>query len=97
MKILVVNGPNLNTLGKREPDIYGNHTLEDINSLLKKEAKNISGSLKLEFFQSNSEGEIVSTIQDAFEKFTIPTKYWPTGYDTANRCSIRFRMRLLNL
>ena len=69
MKILVVNGPNLNTLGKREPDIYGNHTLEDINSLLKKEAKNISGSLKLEFFQSNSEGEIVSTIQDAFEKF----------------------------
>lgn len=69
MKILVINGPNLNTLGKREPDIYGNHTLEDINKLLKSEAKNIGKDVTLEFFQSNSEGEIVSRIQDAFENF----------------------------
>ena len=67
MKILVINGPNLNTLGKREPDIYGSHTLEDINKLLKSEAKKIGKDLKLEFFQSNSEGEIVSRIQEAFE------------------------------
>lgn len=69
MKILVVNGPNLNTLGKREPDIYGTHTLEDINRLLKSEAIKIGKDLKLEFFQSNSEGEIVGRIQDAFDNF----------------------------
>lgn len=69
MKILVVNGPNLNTLGKREPDIYGSHTLDDINKLLSSEAKNISKNVKLEFYQSNSEGEIVSRIQEAFDNF----------------------------
>ena len=69
MKILVVNGPNLNTLGKREPDIYGSHTLDDINKHLSSQAKNISKDIKLEFFQSNSEGEIVSRIQDAFDNF----------------------------
>ncbi len=66
MKILIVNGPNLNFLGKREPDIYGNNTLEDINGLLEKESAKLSKDLMLEFFQSNSEGEIVSKIQDAF-------------------------------
>ena len=66
MNILIINGPNLNFLGKREPDIYGNNTLEDINALLEKEAAGLSKDLKLEFFQSNSEGEIVSKIQDAF-------------------------------
>ena len=69
MKILVVNGPNLNTLGKREPDIYGSHTLDDINKLLSSEAKNINKDISLDFFQSNSEGEIVSRIQEAFDKF----------------------------
>ena len=69
MKILVVNGPNLNTLGKREVDIYGSHTLDNINSLLSSGAKNISEDVKLEFFQSNSEGEIVSRIQGAFGDF----------------------------
>jgi len=66
MKILIVNGPNLNFLGKREADIYGNNTLEDINGLLEKESAKLSKDLMLEFFQSNSEGEIVSKIQDAF-------------------------------
>ncbi len=66
MNILIINGPNLNFLGKREPDIYGNNTLEDINTMLEKEAAALSKDLKLEFFQSNSEGGIVSKIQDAF-------------------------------
>ena len=66
MKILVINGPNLNFLGKREPDIYGNNTLDDINAILEKEASALSKDLKLDFYQSNSEGEIVSKIQDAF-------------------------------
>ena len=69
MKILIINGPNLNFLGKREPDIYGSNTLEDINAVLEKESAILSKDIKLEFFQSNSEGEIVSKIQDAFEKF----------------------------
>ena len=69
MNILIINGPNLNFLGKREPDIYGNHTLEDINEMLGKEAAALSKELKLEFHQSNSEGEIVSKIQDAFGNY----------------------------
>ena len=69
MKILVINGPNLNFLGKREPDIYGNNTLDDINAILEKEAAALSKDLKLDFYQSNSEGEIVSRIQDAFETY----------------------------
>ena len=69
MKILIINGPNLNFLGKREPDIYGSNTLEDINAVLEKESASLSKDIKLEFFQSNSEGDIVSKIQDAFEKY----------------------------
>lgn len=69
MKILIINGPNLNFLGKREPDIYGSNTLDDINAVLEKESASLSKDIKLEFFQSNSEGEIVGKIQDAFEKY----------------------------
>ena len=69
MKILIINGPNLNFLGKREPEIYGDNTLDDINAMLKKESVSLSKEIKLEFFQSNSEGEIVSKIQDAFENY----------------------------
>jgi len=69
MNILIINGPNLNFLGKREPDIYGKNTLDDINAMLEKESATLSKDLKLEFFQSNSEGEIVSKIQDAFESY----------------------------
>jgi 3-dehydroquinate dehydratase II len=67
MKILVIHGPNLNLLGKREPQIYGNRTLEEINSLLKKEADALG--IQIESFQSNSEGEIVTRIQEAMGKF----------------------------
>jgi 3-dehydroquinate dehydratase-2 len=65
MKFLILHGPNLNMLGKREPGIYGSHTLEDINSLL----KSLSAELgcELAFFQSNSEGELVDAIQAAAE------------------------------
>ncbi len=66
MKILIIHGPNLNMLGKREPSIYGAGTLQEINRLLKEEAKRLD--VKAEVFQSNSEGEIVSRIQDAMKK-----------------------------
>ncbi len=63
MKILVVNGPNLNLLGTREPEVYGTLTLEKINKELLKYAKELG--VDIEFFQSNVEGEIVNAIQAA--------------------------------
>jgi 3-dehydroquinate dehydratase II len=59
--ILVIHGPNLNMLGKREPDVYGKATLEDINSTLE-ETGNCLG-VRVECFQSNHEGVIVEKIQ----------------------------------
>jgi 3-dehydroquinate dehydratase-2 len=63
MKILVIHGPNLNLLGKREPEIYGSTTIDEINTLLEKEAEGLG--TEIEFSQSNSEGEIVDKIQRA--------------------------------
>jgi len=62
-KILVIHGPNLNMLGKREPDIYGTTTLETINSNLEELGKRLG--LELETFQSNHEGAIIEKIQEA--------------------------------
>ena len=62
-KIEIINGPHLNLLGKREPDIYGKSTLEDINKDLSSYAKKIG--LDASFFQSNIEGEIVNQIQQS--------------------------------
>ena len=61
--IVVINGPNLNTLGKREPDKYGSRSLEEINSWLAEAARERGAELK--FFQSNVEGELVTAIQEA--------------------------------
>ena len=63
MKILVIHGPNLNMLGKREPEYYGSETLLDINQQLIKLAA--TANLEIETFQSNIEGELVSKIQEA--------------------------------
>jgi len=59
-KILVIHGPNLHLLGKREPQIYGKFTLKDINTGLRKEA--MQNGVSLEVLQSNSEGDIVEKI-----------------------------------
>jgi 3-dehydroquinate dehydratase-2 len=61
--ILVIHGPNLNLLGKREPEVYGYLTLEDINQQLTAQAKN--ASISLNSFQSNWEGAIVDRIHQA--------------------------------
>lgn len=63
MKILVIHGPNLNLLGKREADIYGTNTLDDINAMLKQLAKELK--VELDIKQSNHEGEIVDIIQNS--------------------------------
>lgn len=65
LSILVLNGPNLNMLGKREPTIYGARTLQDISSELEKTAASLEVSLT--FFQSNHEGALVDRIQAALD------------------------------
>jgi 3-dehydroquinate dehydratase-2 len=60
MKIIIINGPNLNLLGKREPEIYGNQTFEVYFDELKTKFPQI----KLDYFQSNIEGELISKIQE---------------------------------
>ena len=63
MDLLLVNGPNLNLVGKREPSIYGSQTLEDIQEELLILANELDSTLK--FFQSNSEGEMIDCIQNS--------------------------------
>ncbi len=60
MKILIINGPNLNLLGKREPEIYGTVSMEDCLESLKTEFTGFD----LDYFQSNSEGEIINRLQN---------------------------------
>jgi len=67
MKILVINGPNLNLLGKREPGIYGGKSLEEINNILA--ALAAGNGAELEFFQSNAEGAMVDAIQNAAGRY----------------------------
>ncbi|MDO4750096.1 MAG: type II 3-dehydroquinate dehydratase [Eubacteriales bacterium] len=64
MKILVINGPNLNLLGLREPEIYGKATYEDLLAQLRKDAAELG--VEAEFFQSNHEGALVDAIQGAY-------------------------------
>ena len=60
-KVLIINGPNLNMLGKREPEIYGSTTLKELEKICINESKNLG--FDISFFQSNSEAEIIGEIQ----------------------------------
>ncbi len=67
MKILVINGPNINMLGIREPDIYGKNTFSDLLALLEQTAQD--EGVTVEQYQSNHEGNLVDKIQHAYGKF----------------------------
>ena len=64
MKILVINGPNMNLLGLREPDIYGRQTYDDLVETLNKKADELG--VEISFMQSNHEGDLVDAIQQAY-------------------------------
>jgi len=66
-RIIIVNGPNLNLLGNREADIYGDTTLDDIKNNCVEKGKTLN--LEVYFFQSNNEGEIINYIQEVNEKY----------------------------
>jgi len=67
MRILILNGPNINMLGVREPDIYGKNTFQDLIELLNRTATALD--VEIEQYQSNHEGCLVDKIQEAFGKF----------------------------
>jgi 3-dehydroquinate dehydratase-2 len=69
MKVLFLNGPNLNLLGTREPEVYGRLTLPDIEAQVRTRAAELK--LEVDFRQSNIEGELVNWIQDAKGKFQV--------------------------
>ena len=67
MRILVINGPNLNMLGIREPDIYGRKTYKDLCEMIEAFAE--ENNVEVELYQSNHEGDIVTKIQEAYKNF----------------------------
>ena len=69
MKALFLNGPNLNMLGQREPEVYGRATLADVEAKVRERAAQLA--VEIEFRQSNLEGELVAWIQDAKGKFDV--------------------------
>jgi len=69
MKVLFLNGPNLNLLGTREPEVYGRTTLADIEAAVRERANQLK--IEVTFRQSNQEGELVAWIQEAKGKFDV--------------------------
>ena len=64
-KIIIINGPNLNLLGTREPEIYGSESLEDLKTIVISHVDKNYSDLSVDFYQSNTEGEIVDKIQES--------------------------------
>lgn len=94
MKILVLNGPNLNMLGIREKGIYGNETYEDLVHLIEETAK--EKGIEMEVFQSNHEGALVDRIQQAYFDKTEGIVINPAAY-THTSVAILDALKAVNL
>jgi len=92
MQILVVNGPNLKLLGKREPEIYGTDGLSDLETRLRKKFPEI----QFEFFQSNIEGELINALHRAFEGPFAGVVFNPGAY-THTSVALRDAVAALNV
>ena len=77
-KYLVINGPNLNFLGIREPEIYGKSTYKDLCEMINEKAKELN--IEIEIFQSNHEGSIIDKIQEAYYSNVSGIVINPAGY-----------------
>ena len=91
-KLIIINGPNLNLLGKREPNVYGSLSFTDFLETIKKKYP----SVNLEHYQSNIEGEIVSKIQDVVEQELDGLIINPGAY-THTSIAIRDALSILNI
>ena len=69
MKILVLNGPNLNLLGTREPEIYGYETLADIEAQMNSTAKQLEDGIEIDFRQTNAEADLITWIGESRDQF----------------------------
>ncbi len=93
-KFLIINGPNLNLLGLREPDIYGRDTLADIETKIRTMLK--GKAVEMEWFQSNLEGEIVAKIQSCFQGPYDALVINPAGY-THSSVAILDALKILQI
>jgi len=94
MKVLIIHGPNLNLLAKRDISIYGNYTIEDINNQLILKAKELD--IEVEIFQSNSEGMIIDKLHSTIKEQIDGVIINPGGY-THYSISIRDAIELLDI
>ncbi len=94
MRVLVINGPNLNLLGYRQPEIYGNESLDEIIKFTESALKN--EAVEIEWYQSNIEGEIVDRIQKSCKDGTTCLIINPGGYSHSS-VSIYDALKLLNI
>ena len=78
MKILILNGPNLNMLGIREPSVYGSDTYEDLCTMIKKYCK--ENNIDVDIYQSNHEGDLVTMIQQAYFNKVDGIVFNPAAY-----------------
>ena len=92
MKILVLNGPNLNLLGMREKDIYGNETLHDVEHKLKEIADEVNAEIS--FYQSNAEHDLIDAIHDAYKTDVELIIFNPAAY---THTSVALRDALLGV
>ena len=94
MKVLIIHGPNMNLLGKRDKSVYGEFTLNEINHIIQLKSRELN--MEIEIFQSNHEGEIIdklhNTLDDNFDGIIIN----PGGY-THYSISIRDAIEVLNI